>query len=193
MFRSLAQLDDDFTRHIEGHTLRLQWDELSLFHLITARLRVALALDSIENEVKVWNRFAHRDLHERQGFSTCLRYTLYRPRDILVLLNEAYLTARRDNREAIVEEDVLKSATAISQHRLEDLCKEYDKVLPGLRLFVSAFRGQPASRSMGDVVYGLEKMAQENDYSESTSRDLELFKNGGEMFSGERGRCLFVD
>ena len=183
MFRSLAQLDDDFTRHIEGHTLRLQWDEFSLFHLITARLRVALDLDSIENEVRVWNRFAHRDLHERQGFATCLRYTLYRPRDILVLLNEAYLTARRVNREAIIDEDVVKSATAISQHRLEDLCKEYDKVLPGLRLFVSAFRGQPASRPMGLVVDSLEKMADQNDYSESASRDLMLFKDGGEMFS----------
>ena len=183
MFRSLAQLDDDFTRHIEGHTLRLQWEELSLFHLITARLRVALRLDSIENEVKVWNRFAHRDIQERQGFAACLRYTLYRPRDILVLLNEAFLTARRDNREGIIEDDVIKSATAISHHRLEDLCKEYDKVLPGLRLFVSAFRGQPASRAMSHVVDSLEKMAEQNDYSESASRDLVLFRGGGEMFS----------
>ena len=183
MFRALAQLDDDFTRHIEGHALRLQWDQNSLFHLITARLRVALDLDSIESEVRVWNRFAHRDLHERHGFANCLRYTLYRPRDILVLLNEAYLNARRDNREAIVEDDVEKSATAISQHRLEDLCKEYDKVLPGLRLFVSAFRAQPAVCPMSLVADKLEEVAEQNDYSEFASRDLMLFKNGGEMFS----------
>jgi hypothetical protein len=133
--------------------------------------------------VRVWNRFAYRELHERSGFINCLRYTLYRPRDILVLLNEAYLNARRDNREQIVESDIEKSATAISQHRLEDLCKEYDKVLPGLRLFVSAFRGQSAFRSMGQVVDNLEEIAELNNYSESASGDLMLFKNGGEMFS----------
>jgi hypothetical protein len=43
MFRALAQFDDDFTRHIEGHSLRLQWDEESLFHLVAARLRVCSA------------------------------------------------------------------------------------------------------------------------------------------------------
>jgi hypothetical protein len=108
---------------------------------------------------------------------------LYRPRDILVLLNEAYLNARRDNREQIIESDIEKSATAISQYRLEDLCKEHDQVLPGLRLFVSAFRGQPALRLMGQVVDNLEEVAAMNDYSESASGDLMLFKNGDEMFS----------
>jgi hypothetical protein len=183
MFRALAQMDDDFTRHIEGHSLRLHWDEESLFHLVAARLRVALGLENIESTVKVWNRFAHRELHDREGFAKCLKYTLYRPRDILVLLNEAYQNARRDNREAIVEKDIERTATNISQHRLEDLCKEYDKVLPGVRLFISAFRGESATRPAAAVVAQLENVAQTNDYSEFASRDLVLFNNGGEMFS----------
>lgn len=183
MFRALAQFDDDFTRHIEGHALRLQWDEESLFHFVVARLRVALNLADIESEVKVWNRFAHRELHDRDGFAKCLRYTLYRPRDILVLLNEAYVTARRDERECIVKRDIEKTAMDISQHRLEDLCKEYDKVLPGVRLFVSAFRGQPASQPVAQIVSHLETVSQTSDYSDFASRDLVLFENGGEMFS----------
>jgi hypothetical protein len=183
MFRALAQLDDDFTRHIEGHTLRLQWDEESLFHFVVARLRVALNLQDVESEVKVWNRFAHRELHDRDGFARCLKYTLYRPRDILVLLNEAYVNARRDNRDCIIEKDVDKTATNISQHRLEDLCKEYDRVLPGVRLFVSAFRGQPATQPAAEIVGHLEDVARSSDYSDTASRDLVLFENGGEMFS----------
>jgi hypothetical protein len=183
MFRALAQLDDDFTRHIEGHTLRLQCDEESLFHLVAARLRVALDLGAVESEVKVWNRFAHRELHDREGFAQCLKYTLYRPRDILVLLNEAYVNARRDGRDGIVARDVEKTATNISQHRLEDLCKEYDRVLPGVRLFVSAFRGQPASQPAADVIDHLKMVAETSDYSDFASRDLVLFENGGEMFS----------
>jgi hypothetical protein len=183
MFRALAQLDEDFTRHIEGHSLRIHWDEESLFHLVVARLRVALNLEELESPVKVWNRFAQRDLRDRSGFTRCLKYTLYRPRDILVLLNEAYLNARRAGREAIVEKDVDKTAKDISQHRLEDLCKEYDKVLPGVRLFVSAFRGQPAARPAAEVVNQLEEASATNDYSDFASRDLVLFENGGEMFS----------
>jgi len=183
MFRALAQLDEDFTRHIEGHSLRLQWDEEALFHLVTARLRVARSLEEVESEVKVWNRFAHRELHNRDGFLKCLRYTLFRPRDILVLLNEAYVNARRDGRDAIVEKDIEKSATSISQNRLEDLCKEYDRVLPGIRLFISGFRGQEAKQPFHAVVESLQCIADHNDYSENASRDLVLFEDGGEMFS----------
>jgi len=183
MFRALAQFDDDFTRHIEGHTLRLQWDEEALFHFIAARLRVALKLENVESEVKVWNRFAHRELHDREGFARCLKFTLYRPRDILVLLNEAYVNARRDGRDRIIARDVERTATNISQHRLEDLCKEYDRVLPGVRLFVSAFRGQAAMKPASQVIDNLQTVAETSDYSDSASRDLVLFENGGEMFS----------
>lgn len=143
MFRALAQLDDDFTRHIEGHSLRLRWDEESLFHFVAQRLRVVLELPDVENDVKVWGRFAQRELTGKEGFLRCLHYTLFRPRDILVLLNEANSHARGDNRNAIVSDDIEKSALHISQARLEDLCKEYDKVLPGLRLFISSFPPVP--------------------------------------------------
>lgn len=183
MFRTLAQFDDDFTRHIEGHSLRLQWNEDSLFHLVTARLRVALNLENVESEVKVWNRFAHRELQGREGFASCLRLTLYRPRDILVLLNEAYVNATREGRDTVIEKDIQTSATSISQHRLEDLCKEYDKVLPGLKLFISAFRGLPAEQSFQDVVERLQYVADNNDYSSAETREIVLFENGGDMFS----------
>jgi hypothetical protein len=68
MFRALAHEDDDFTRHIEGHTLRLQWDQESLFGMVVARLRVVLGMESSENDVKVWNRFAQKELQGRDGF-----------------------------------------------------------------------------------------------------------------------------
>ncbi len=183
MIRALAQLDDDFTRHIEGHTLRLQWNEESLFHFIAARLRIVLKLDSVENEVKVWNRFAQRELQNREGFNKCLRFTLFRPRDILVLLNESYVNATREGRNVLIENDIEKSAISISQYRLEDLCKEYDKVLPGLRLFVTSFHGLPALQPFRAVSDHLQYIADHNDYADSAARDLILFETGSEMFS----------
>ena len=183
MFRALAQFDTDFTRHIEGHTLRLHWDEYSLFHLVNQRLRAAFEIDKVESDVKVWNRFAHRDLKDREGFSLCLHHTLYRPRDILVLLNEAYANASREGREAIIETDIESSARRISENRLEDLLKEYDTVLPGLKLFVSLFRGRPAQDRFNSVVGLLGDGGDKADYREPGARDFGLFNSGREIFS----------
>jgi hypothetical protein len=183
MFRALAHEDDDFTRHIENHTLRLQWDQESLFGLVVARLRIVLGMEDSENDVRVWNRFAHKELQNRDGFAKCLRLTLYRPRDILVLLNQAYLNARRAGRDSIVGDDIDKTALNISQHRLDDLFKEYDGVLPGLKTFVSAMKGQPVRRSFGAVTDDLQALVDRSTYSELSDRELTLFDSGGQMFA----------
>lgn len=183
MFRSLAQLDTDFTRHIEGHTLRLHWDENSLLRLVAQRLRIALGLAEVESDIRVWNRFAQRELKERDGFLLCLHHTLYRPRDILVLLNEAYQNAARDGRDSIIPSDIETSSTRISQHRLEDLLKEYATVLPGLSLFVAEFRGRRAHDSYGAIVKLLDEAAARADFSDPASRDFGVFHSGPEIFS----------
>src|SRR5262249_58934481 len=67
MFRALAYFDSDFSRHIEGADLRLRWDEGSLFHFTAEQIRVALNLD-VENDARVWGRFAQRGLEGRVGF-----------------------------------------------------------------------------------------------------------------------------
>lgn len=93
IFRALAHLDPDFSRHIEGSALRLHWENDALLQLVVSRLRIRLELEHIESSIRIWNRFAQRKLQDRQGFSYCLRYTLRRPRDILVLLNQTFLLA----------------------------------------------------------------------------------------------------
>ena len=98
IFRSLNYFDRDFSRHIEGNTLRLNWDDESLLHLISNRLRVVLEIEKIESNIRVWNRFAHANLKNREGFNSCLKYTLYRPRDLIVLLNIAFAQAARSGR-----------------------------------------------------------------------------------------------
>jgi len=183
IFRALAQLDSDFTRHIEGHTLRLHWDENSLLHLVAQRLRVALKLGDVESDIRVWDRFAHRALRERDGFLACLHHTLYRPRDVIVLLNEAYANAARENRYAIVETDVQQSAKLISQHRLDDLLKEYETVFPGLRLFVDHFKGRHVPEKFGEIRSMLDEAVVTADYFDPAARDFGIFSTGSEIFS----------
>jgi len=182
MFRALATEDNDFTRHVEGNTLRLHWDEASLFHLVAMRLRVALSLEDLEGDVKVWNRFAHRELKDKDGFRRCLQHTLYRPRDILVLLNDAFVNASREGRTEIIELDIEQSAHRISQHRVDDLLKEYDIVFPGLRTFVAAFRGGPAIRTFENATQALDEAGTAATDSNSAFRDFALFGSGRAVF-----------
>jgi len=180
IFRALAHFDPDFSRHIEGHTLRLKWNPESLFTLVTKRLRVALKLGHIESDVKVWNRFAHRDLQDRSGFELSLRHTLYRPRDTLVLLNLAYRFAKKGERSEIIDSDLEEAARTISEDRLRDLLKEYDAVLPGLGLFVSIFRNGPATGELSRVIEVLDSAISSADYGQSGAGDFALFASGSE-------------
>jgi hypothetical protein len=112
-----------------------------------------------------------------------LHYTLYRPRDVIVLLNDAYTNATREGREGIVETDIENSARRISQQRLEDLLKEYETVFPGLTLFVGNIRGGPTQDTFGAVVSMLDQAAENVDFSNPTARDFGIFHSGSEIFS----------
>jgi hypothetical protein len=182
MFRSLAHFDSDFSRNIEGNTSRLHWNEDALLALVAKRLRVAFQLE-LENNIKVWNRFAQNTLKDRNGFQRCLRHTLYRPRDILVLLNKAYANAARSDRTEIVEADVEMSAQAVSRERLADLIKEYDRVLPGLSLFIRAFEAGSAFGKIGDVIRLLDEASSNTTFQEIGSADFALFSSGKDILS----------
>jgi hypothetical protein len=181
MFRALAWFEPDFSRHVEGSVLRLRWDESALLHLVASRLRVVLATD-IENDIKVWNRFAHRGLENRSGFERCLHSTLYRPRDLIVLLNKAHLEARKAGRSVLIEDDVEAAARQISLDRLDDLFKEYDVVLPGLRLFAELFRGSGATATYADILTRLRLAQTAETFDQSASGDFEALGTPTEIF-----------
>lgn len=137
--RGIADADPDYSRDIEGQVLRLHWDERFLMDLTCSRLRHAFKID-IESNVKTWNHCTGSNLRGMDGFRKALRLTLYRPRDILALLNQAFYRALvRDSRQ-IVLDDLESSAREISNTRLADLHKEYKTILPGIEVLTQAFR-----------------------------------------------------
>jgi len=138
IFRAVTKYDPDFSRNIEGQVLRLHWDEYGLFNLVTNRLKLAFAVEQ-ENTTRIWNQCTARDLQGKDGFRKCLRLTLYRPRDLLILLNDAFHNASKQERLQIIDEDIESTAKTISRNRLDDLEKEYSAIFPGLSLFTSAF------------------------------------------------------
>lgn len=150
IFRAIQARDPDYSRNIEGDVLRLHWDEYHLFNMICNRLRVVFDIDQ-ENSLRVWNKVTARDLQGMDGFRQCLRLTLYRPRDLVGLLNSAFNHARAHGRATIVNEDVEASAREISGSRLDDLKKEYREVIPGIDHLIAVFASGKTELSLREI------------------------------------------
>lgn len=150
IFRAVQYLDPDYSRNIEGHILRLHWDEDSLFSFAARRVARAFELKE-ESNVKIWNRCTGGELKGRNGFLRCLRLTLYRPRDLLALLNEAFYTAGKQRQKVLMIQHIEATARVYSQVRLDDLRKEYLAIVPGLREYISVFADSNPEQSVDNI------------------------------------------
>lgn len=143
IYRALAKEDPDYSRNIEGQVIRLHWDWAQLLLLATGRLKISFSL-SIEKDQRVWDRCTAGELQGREGFKKCLQFTLYRPRDLLSLLNEAFFCAARQGRSTAVIQDLEYAAQSISLARLEDLWKEYQRTFQCVQAATLCFKdGEP--------------------------------------------------
>jgi len=157
IFKSLAHLDPDYSKNIEGRFLRLHWDEHQLFDLVCARLKIGFRMDPDGNR-KIWNRCTADELQEKSGFERCLRLTLYRPRDVVSLLNEGFYVAQKQHRQTLILKDVESTAREISNTRLDDLFKEYVSILPALRPMTTVFRSCNPELPYRDAIERLERL-----------------------------------
>lgn len=139
IFRALSKEDPDYSRNIEGQVIRLHWEWAQLLMLATKRMKIAFNVD-VEKDQRVWDRCTAGDLQGRDGFKRCLQFTLYRPRDLLSLLNESFFHAFKNERKHAINEDLEYAAKSISIARLEDLWKEYQKIFPSIQIFTNSFK-----------------------------------------------------
>ncbi len=109
IYRAVAQKDQDFSRNLEQAVLRIHWDERSLQNVMANRIKKATGI-KVEKTIKVWDSVTQGTLQGESGFHTCLRLTLYRPRDLLLLLNDAFRNAAASDRYAIEQADINASA-----------------------------------------------------------------------------------
>lgn len=149
--------------------------------MVCNRLRVAFDL-KIENNTRVWNACTANELKAKEGFRLTLKLTLYRPRDILVLLNDAFLRANSQDRREIILEDIDVTAKTISINRLNDLQKEYEVVFPALDEFVSQFSNTSPELSFSSVESIIEFTLQRSDVKEKNKlQDILLFRSVPEV------------
>ncbi|MCX0338459.1 P-loop ATPase, Sll1717 family [Acinetobacter radioresistens] len=160
IIRSVARYDHDYTRNIEGELIRIHWEFRQLFTLITKRINSSLDL-KIENSRKIWDRVTAdqgngNELKGEEGFRKCLQFTLYRPRDIISLLNKAFYQCLSDDRNTLIMSDIEAAAKLISKARLDDLQKEYEAIFPSIRPAVNAFMGTTSKMSVYKIRSQLE-------------------------------------
>ncbi|MDP3702608.1 MAG: ATP-binding protein [Hylemonella sp.] len=161
--RSISRFDPDYTRNIEGEILRIHWDQFQLLNLVSRRLDKAFDLN-IQNDQKVWDRCTAdegqgRELKGRDGFRKCLQFTLYRPRDLLSLLNQSFYQAGREDRATIILRDVEQTAKTISETRLEDLQKEYSAIFPSVAQATRCFANGSPELTSADALAKLDALS----------------------------------
>lgn len=162
ILRSVQKYDPDYTRNIEGEVITLHWDTYQLQNLVAKRLNAAFSLN-LENTQKIWDRCTAnegvgRELQGKDGFKKCLQFTLYRPRDLLSLLNQAFFNAAREERSTIILGDIEKTAKVISGNRLDDLKKEYSSIIPCLPTATSLFEHGSPEKTYGEAIELLDEM-----------------------------------
>ena len=183
IFRAVQKLDPDYSRNIEGHVLRLHWDEESLFNFATKRLKIAFNVEQ-EASLKIWNRYTAGELKGREGFRKCLQLTLYRPRDLLSLLNEAFYLAGKNGQSEIVLEHIETTGRTISENRMDDLRKEYVAILPGLTSYIAAFHGRNPEMTVDETQTLLEKILSAGSDDSMVQQDFIILEDARTIVRG---------
>ncbi len=180
IFRAIQRADQDFSRNIEGNVLRLHWDIQELFYLVCRRIRKGFSLE-VESDPKLWNRVTEQQLHGIEGFRRCLQMTLYRPRDIVSLLNNAFSNASKQARTVLINEDLVASSKYISEVRFDDLSKEYSSVFPGIEILTKSFSGSKSKLTILEAREIISKVTKRQDLDPQTLQHFLLLGSPDEV------------
>ena len=177
MFRGIQEKDPDFCRNIEGQVLRLYWSNQKLWEVIVGRLRIATGRSQEATE-KIWNQCVEEELTGREGFTKCLKRTLYRPRDILGLIQATMERAERSGSSKINLDDVQRSAKEISENRLLDLFKEYAMMLPLLPAYAEVWRNRNVQRGVESLKEQIEARLEKTTSSSQERQEWLVLRKG---------------
>ena len=114
-------------------------------------------------ESGIWNRLPPEAESSRS--KSFPPYVRYRPRDILLSLNQAFYNAAKQGRNQIVLADIDATAKNISTGRLTDLHREYESILPGLSQLTMAFSGHNPELTIKEATAIIDRVVTREDYS----------------------------
>jgi hypothetical protein len=183
IYRAVEGMDPDYSRNIEGHVLRLHWDETALLDFAAKRLKIAFSIEE-DSSQRIWNHCTSGELQGLRGFARSLQLTLYRPRDLLALLNEALYTAGKSHQAQLELRHLESTAKEISQHRLDDLQKEYEAILPSLRVYISVFQGGSPELDVAELTATIEALLVEGSQNPAIQQDFLILEDAKAVIRG---------
>ncbi len=190
IFRAIQSADPDFSRNLEGQILRLHWDSEELFYMACKRIRATFSLNQ-ESDIKTWNAITENELHGREGFKKCLRLTLYRPRDVIALLNTAVIHAKNNYRKILINDDFEASSKQISIIRFDDLNKEYSSVFPGIDILTKAFSHGTASFFVSNAIKTIKSVIENPEIDAAALQHLTILGSEIEILKSLYGVGFF--
>jgi energy-coupling factor transporter ATP-binding protein EcfA2 len=122
----------------------LEWDEPSLFDMITRRIRHSFpALERVSAET-AWSVIFAEILEYRQNksFNYIVDRSLYRPREIIQFCTLAKDKAKQHGSLPIDYQIISEAEHSYSENKTKDIAAEYKFQYPGILSIFEAFRGR---------------------------------------------------
>jgi hypothetical protein len=93
---------------------------------------------------------------------------------LLILLNDAFRNASKQERQQIIDADIESTAKTISRNRLDDLEKEYSAIFPGLSLFTSAFANRNPEMLVGESADIINVILRQDTHNQKVQQQLAI-------------------
>lgn len=137
---NIPALYEDYQKNIDLFE-SLEWDEESLFSLITKRIEYSIKGLTYQNPLEKWNLIFTEKIMGANSFNYIVSRTLYRPREIIQLCTESQNRAIEKRRDKIDINSVVSAEAKYSENRTKDISAEYKFQYSNLINLFEAFRG----------------------------------------------------
>lgn len=147
---NIPTLYDDYQKNIDLFEA-LQWDEESLFQLITKRIEHSISGLTYQNPNEIWRLIFEDRIIGMDSFKYIVSRTLFRPREIIQLCTESQHRAIEKRRNKIEVNSVVSAEAKYSENRTKDISAEYKFQYPNLINLFEVFRGRNCELSRGEL------------------------------------------
>lgn len=147
LYNSIPSLYED-AQKVRDIIEVIEWDEDSLFDLITKRIGAFTSDTERADKQLLWSSVFAETLDYRQtkSFNYLIDRTLYRPREIIQFCNNVRDKAVAEEYEPPLDYKAISDAELpYSEARVQDIASEYRFEYPGLGYIFDTFRGLPYS------------------------------------------------
>ncbi len=147
---NIPALYEDYQKNIDLFE-NLEWDEESLFTLITKRIEYSIKGLSYQNPLEKWHLVFDEKVTDQASFNYIVSRTLYRPREIIQLCTEAQDRAIEKRRNKIEVNSIISAEAKYSENRAKDISAEYKFQYPNLINIFEIFRGKRSQLPRNEI------------------------------------------